>query len=323
MVRKTCRRHIAVALLSVAILGCEAPLVLNKVEKQRALPTQRSDLLQSVAATDSTLVAVGSRGVVATSKDQGETWRRTVLDGKPFLMTVTTCPDGSFVALDYGKAVWFGDPSGSEWHKKDIATYETVQTLTCDANGGLWVVGSFSSIIHSADGGDSWTESFLDEDLHFTSIQFVNEQTAFMTGEFGVVARSTDAGQTWEMLEPLPDEFYPQDALFVDENTGWVVGLTGTIMATRDGGASWAQQSSGTSVPLYNIARNGSKLYVVGGNGLTLKSNLDEATGNGPWSSIQHNAPIRFYLRGVAAVGDDRLLVAGGAGALFVIPTGS
>ena len=81
------------------LFGCEAPLVLDKVEQQRAMPTQRSDLLQAVAANDSTLVAVGSRGVIATSQDQGETWNRQVLESKPFLMTVTTCPDNSFVAV--------------------------------------------------------------------------------------------------------------------------------------------------------------------------------------------------------------------------------
>ena len=310
------------ALLLVVLLGCEAPLVLDHVENQIAQATRRSDLLQAAATNPNALVVVGSRGAVVTSIDRGKTWQRQELEGKPFLMAVTTCPDGSFVALDYGRMLWFGNAEAAEWHSQPIATSETVQTVSCDPQGNLWVVGSFSTILHSTDRGQTWSESSLDEDLHFTSIQFVDENTAFLTGEFGVVVRSTDGGETWERLQPLPDEFYPQDAYFYDRNIGWVVGLAGTIMVTNDGGTSWVRQDTGTTAPLYKITRNGSNLYVVGGNGTVLQSKLaSDNPGKNNWSNVQHQAPIRFYLRGVAPVGDKHLLVAGGAGALFVIPT--
>lgn len=314
--------RLSCAMLLICLLGCEAPLVLDGVETQNSKPTQRSDLLQAAATNNKVLVAVGNQGVVVTSADRGETWHRQVLEGNPFLMALSTCPDGSFVALDYGKKLWFGDAEAREWRSQEISTFETVQTLSCDPRGNLWVVGSFSSILHSTDRGVTWTESSLDEDLHFTSIQFVDENIAFLTGEFGVVARSIDGGQTWEQLQPLPDEFYPQDAFFHDQNVGWVVGLAGTILLTTDGGTSWTQQDTGTSTPLYGITKNGSKLYVVGGNGTVLQSIVNsENPGKNNWSAVDHQAPIRFYLRGAAPVGDTHLLVAGGAGALFVIPT--
>ncbi len=316
-------RYLSVMLM-ICLIGCEAPLVLDRVNSQNAKPTQRADLLQAAAALQHTLVAVGSGGAVITSTDRGENWERQVLDGKPFLMALTTCPDESFVALDYAKMLWFSDAEGKAWHSQPIETIETVQTLSCDPRGNLWVVGSFSSILHSTDRGVTWTESSLDEDLHFTSIQFIDDDTAFLTGEFGVVAKSIDGGQTWEQLQPLPDDFYPQDAFFADQHVGWVVGLAGTIMITTDGGASWQLQDSGTSAPLYSITKNGSKLYVVGGNGTVLQSLVNSRNpGKNSWSAVDHQAPIRFYLRGAVPVGDTHLLVAGGAGALFVIPTDS
>jgi photosystem II stability/assembly factor-like uncharacterized protein len=313
---------IVCAVLLAFLLGCEAPLVLDRVENQTAQPTRRSDLFQAAASNSDALVVVGSRGAVITSNDRGETWQRQVLEGKPFLMAVTTCPDGSFVALDYGRVLWFSDVRATEWHSRPISTFETVQTLSCDPRGNLWVVGSFSTILHSTDRGQTWTESSLDDDLHFTSIQFVDEDTVFLTGEFGVVVRSTDGGESWERLEPLADEFYPQDAYFHDRDVGWVIGLAGTIMVTTDGGTSWGRQDTGTTAPLYKITKNGDKLYVVGGNGTVLRSTLAGVKlGKNNWTEVQHQAPIRFYLRGVAPVGDTHLLVAGGAGALFVIPT--
>ena len=314
-------RYACGALLTF-LLGCEAPLVLDRVEEQFARPTQRTDLLQAVAASGDTLVAVGNQGAVILSRDRGASWERQVLEGKPFLMAITTCPDGSFLALDYGKNVWIADPDAANWHNKPIETYETVQTLACDPNGNFWVAGSFSTVMKSTDQGDTWSETSLDEDLYFTSIQFLDENTVLMTGEFGVVVRSDDGGDNWEYLEPLPDEFYPQDAHFISADVGWAVGLAGTVMVTIDGGNSWERQDTGTSAPLYNIAKNGSKLYAVGGNGTILKSELSDVDpGSNSWSAVEHRERIRFYLRGAAPVGDSHLLVAGGAGALFLIPT--
>ena len=65
----------------------------------------------------------------------------------------------------------------------------------------------------------------MDEDMHFTSIQFIDDKVGFMTGEFGDVVRTQDGGATWEFLQPLPDEFYPQAAHFENQDTGWIVGL--------------------------------------------------------------------------------------------------
>jgi photosystem II stability/assembly factor-like uncharacterized protein len=324
MDNKVSSARIACAVLSVALLGCEAPLVLDRVEDQASRPTQRSDLLQAVAVSGDTLIAVGSRGAVIVSNDDGGSWRRQELEGKPFLLAATTCPDGSFVLLDYDKKLWFSDAAASEWQSRPIETYETVQALTCDPAGNLWVTGSFSTVLNSTDGGVTWTESSLDEDLHFTSIQFIDTDTAIMTGEFGVVVRSTDGGGTWDYLEPLPDEFYPQDAYFISADVGWVVGLAGTVMVTTDGGASWIRQDTGTTAPLYHLAKNGGKLYAVGGNGTILKSTIAaDGLGNDPWLAVEHGVAIRFYLRGAVPVGDTHLLVTGGAGALFVIPTGA
>ena len=208
------------------------------------------------------------------------------------------------------------DQAGANWQPAAMDTYETPQALTCDPRGRVWVVGSFSTILRSDDLGETWSETSMDEDLHYTSIQFVDENHGFMTGEFGVIVRTTDGGETWENLEPLADEFYPQAAFFKDTQQGWIAGLNGTILATVDGGATWSPQTTGTTAPLYAIAKNGAGLFAVGAFGTVLKSAPD-----GSWSRIDHGKPIRFYLRGILPLDDHRILTAGGAGAVFLIDT--
>ena len=312
-IRRTPSGIVAVA-TTMMLAGCEAPLVLDHVEAQRDATTQRFDLFQATAANDDTIVVVGNAGVVVTSRDGGASWTRRQIPGAPFLLDVTTCPGGEFVALAAERQVWLGNSTGDDWRAAPIDTFEAVQAITCDPRGDLWVVGSFSTIWRSTDNGENWDESSMDEDMHFTSIQFVDADTGFMTGEFGDIVRTQDGGETWEFLAALPNEFYPQAAWFRDARTGWVAGLNGTIWKTEDGGENWVTQPTGTSAPLYGIAANGSGLYAVGGFGTVLASDR-----SGAWSPVDHGQPIRFYLRGILSLDDQRILAVGGAGALFVI----
>lgn len=311
------RRSLAATIAAtLALAGCEAPLVLDHVEDQRGATTQRYDLFQATATNGEALVVVGNGGAVLTSGDDGATWERQQLPGAPFLLDVETCPDQQFVALAAERQVWFGDAAGQHWRSAQIDTFEAVQAITCDPRGTIWVVGSFSTIWRSDDGAESWAETSMDEDMHLTTIQFVDAQHGFMTGEFGEIVRTQDGGETWEYLASLPDEFYPQAAHFRDVQTGWVAGLNGTIWSTVDGGETWTAQSTGTTAPLYGIAANGAGLFAVGGFGTVLAANPD-----GDWSRIDHGKPIRFYLRGILSLEDHRILAVGGAGALFVIET--
>ena len=307
-------KRLITGLLAMLLAGCEAPLVLDGVEQERERTARRSDRFQQAAANGDTLVVVGNMGVVATSTDRGKSWGREVLPGKPALIDVVVCPDGTFLALDYQRKIWVRDGSGeTSWRGVPVQSEDPPQAMTCDAEGRVWVVGGFSSILHTADLGQTWSSNSLQEDLHFTSVQFVDSSIAYLTGEFGVVVRSSDGGQTWQNLSPLPDEFYPQDAYFQDARTGWVVGLNGTIFRTTDGARTWQRQSVGTDAPLYSIAARDGQLFIVGGNGVVIR-------GDGRrWALIDHGRPIRFYLRGIVPLQDGKLLVAGGAGALYLV----
>ncbi len=310
---------VCIVLAVCFLAGCEAPLVLDGVEQEKDKAVRRSDSFLSMASNNSSLVVVGNRGATVISADGGQTWQRKNIPSKPFLMDVDACPDNSFVALDYQANVWLLKETGAEWVRKDMGSTETPQAIACDLKGRIWVVGSFSSINLSDDSGETWSESSLDEDLHFTTVQFLDESNGLLLGEFGVVAKTIDGGESWEMLDPIPDEFYPHDAWFKSVQQGWVVGLNGTVYYTGDAGGSWQSQETGTSDPIYRIAANGNSLYAVGGNGLVLSCEgcIDQGA-SAKWQKVEHGLPIRFYLRGVVPF-DDKLWIAGGAGALHEV----
>lgn len=304
-------------LLAVIVLSaCEAPLVLDGVERMRANPVHRMDRYQSAASHENNVVVVGNQGVILNSADGGNSWQRNVLENWPALIDVTSCADGTFAALAYDQKVFVSTDGGASWVPKSLNdTTETPQSITCSPNGTLWVVGSFTFIWSSPDKGDSWTETSRDEDAILTTVQFFDDNNGIITGEFGTALLTKDGGKNWEQLPPIPDEFYPQEAYFNNPSEGWLIGLGGTILNTSDGGNSWQEQPSGTQASLFGIERVGGQMFAVGGEGTMLAYN------NGEWQPVNHGKPIRLYLRAIEAMDNKRCLVGGIGGSLHVIDT--
>jgi len=301
-------------LIAICLSACEAPLDLSGVEQELAKPVHRYDQLQAAAHKEQQFVVVGSAGAVLVSTDNAENWQRQELPGRPSLIDVALCADGSYVALDTARQVWVSDENAGNWQPHPIETAEAVMALTCDPDNRYWVVGSFTTILSSEDGGESWDEMSYDEDAQLTAIQFVDADTAYITGEFGMVLKSVDAGVTWERVADIPGDFYPQAAYFMDTDRGWVVGLNGAIMHTADGGESWQVEGSGVSVPLYGITGVDETLYAVGENGIVLNYQA------GRWETLPQEHNVLSYLRAVSC-NDGRLLVAGGNGVLLPMAT--
>lgn len=301
-------------LSAVFLIGCEAPPDLSRVDRERARTVKRFDQFQGLARAGEVIVAVGARGLVVSSVDGGEHWRRQELRIKdaiitPTLIGVTACPDGRFVALDAGRRIRTSADAARTWTATALPTHENPMAITCDPLGRIWVVASFSTILQSANGGESWSQTSFDDDLIFTTIQFLDAKQGVITGEFGAVLTTLDGGASWNRDHVIANEFYPQGAYFATLDEGWVAGLHGAILHTLDGGAHWTHEATGVGVPLYGFVAAGKRLYALGGFGTVVRR-----AGN-DWRSISQRAG-RAYLRGGLILDDGRLLVAGGAGTL-------
>ena len=292
--------------------GCEAPLVLDEVEKTGQSPIRRTDNFQAVGSSGQNVVAVGASGVILTSGDSGVTWQRQEIPSWPSFLDITSCSNGLFAALAFEGEVWLSTDGGRVWNQSRLATEEAPQGIQCDPAGNLWVVGSFSTVSISRDGGATWEVSSRDEDVIYTDIQFFDEQTAYIAGEFGSLLKTRDAGATWELMPPMPDEFYPQSMYFEDQDKGWIAGLGGVVLETTNGGQSWQIQATGSLVTLYTLAKSNGHVFVVGGEGTIF---LYEG---GKWVPVDHGQPFRLYLRGIQPLPDHRLIVSGPGGVLHV-----
>ncbi len=314
-----CEIRLLLALFAplIVLTGCEAPLVLDGVERVQQQPLRRTDRYQAAARIAHDVVVVGNQGVLLHSPDLGASWQRHELAGWPALIDIAACPDGRFVALAFEQKIYVST-DGDNWDERPLPTAETPQAVTCAPNDTIWVVGSFTSIWGSTDNGQNWTATELGEDTILTTVQFIDAQRGVITGEYGTHLRTEDGGATWESMPSLPNEFYPQDAYFADVDEGWVVGLGGTVLHTTDAGQQWRSESTDTLVSLYGLERLGDRYYLVGGEGTMLVHRQD-----GSWRKVEHGAPVRLYLRDVLALDERRLLIVGVAGALHVVTPGA
>jgi len=72
---------------------------------------------------------------------------------------------------------------------------------------------------------------------HLYSVRFQNSDTAWVTGDAGVILTTQNGGVTW-MRQNSGTARRLWSVYFMDANTGWAVGDRGTIVKTTTGGKS-------------------------------------------------------------------------------------
>jgi photosystem II stability/assembly factor-like uncharacterized protein len=309
----TIGRQLFLLTLLFVLVGCEAPLVLDEVEKSHQTFARRTDTFLAVDANAENIVVVGSHGLVLNSNDDGKSWQRQELAEWPALIDVAACSNGSLAILSFEGDVWVSENKGESWEARKLDTEESPQAIACDSSNRLWVVGAFATILHSKDMAQSWEVFTADEDIILNSIQFINDNEIFVSGEFGTLMKSNDAGATWKTLASIKEEFYPQDLYFEDSQNGWVIGLVGAIFHTKDGGRSWYKQESNTLVSLFRMQKAGGYLFAVGGEGKII------ALVNNEWQEIDHGKNIRLYIGSIESLNNNRIIVTGPVGTLHIL----
>ncbi len=306
-------RFLIFVIACASISACEAPLELDGVEREKAQVMTRYDLFQAVAHHGSRVVVISSTGAAIVSEDNGQTWQRHNLEGRPSLIDITACASGDLYALDSQKRVWQLAAGEAAWSSSQLDTPEDTLSIHCAPGERLWVSASFATLYWRDLSSPEWQEWSLYDDLQITNVRFVDEVNGFAVGEFGTVIATTDGGTTWEQRTPVPNDFYPMASDFVDTATGWIGGLDGVIWMTADGGRTWDRQQSITSAPIYNIKATNDGVFAVGESAKLVEYK------DGQWQYIEGAPEVLAFLRGLDLLADGSLLVAGGGGTLASI----
>ena len=236
-------------------------------------PLAPSSLLLDVAARDGLVVAVGERGHVLVSTDQGQSWRQADVATRALLTGVFMHDARLGWAVGHDEVIVRTRDGGLTWERVHYAPEHEKPLLDvwfADARTGL-AVGAYGGLLATSDGGETWTPRTVhgEDDFHLNQIAAAADGTLFLAGEAGHLYRSDDKGATWQ---PLPSPYAGSFFGLLPRPDGSLLafGLRGHLYRSQDGGRSWTPIGTGTEETLTTALDLGSGRFVVGGMGGTL-----------------------------------------------------
>ena len=178
--------------------------------------------------------AVGDRSILSSTTDGGKTWRARKV--------------GMEADLSGGESLAAADP----------VFYDVKFT---DVQHG-WIVGEFGKIMHTEDGGETWSEQekslmegtgifdLLDLPTLY-GVHMTSAQEGAAAGIEGHIARTRDGGQRWafDTVEAEPPVIDPLFRVVeLADGSGWAGGAAGEVVRREPGETTWKRAKLGQDV---------------------------------------------------------------------------
>ena len=305
-------------------------------------PLAYRSLLIGIAAAGERLVAVGERGHVLLSDDQGRTWvQADSVPTQALLTGVCFIDPRRGIVVGHDEVILITQDAGRTWKRTHYApqAQQPLLDVACNPGGHAIAVGAYSAYLVSEDGGANWAEpKFAARPLptlptavapsrssaaksgaalapdaitggyHLNRIVAASPSRLYIAAEAGHLYRSDDGGGSWvELPSPYQGSFFGVLPLAGDALLAY--GLRGNLFGSQDAGRSWRRIETGTVAMLDGAATLGdAAVAVVGLSGVVLVSH------DGGQSFALQQQDDRKGLSATLAPSADTLVTAGEAG---------
>lgn len=277
-------------------------------------------LLIDVTHAGKRLVAVGDRGHILFSDDQGNTWTQARVPTRQLLTAVFFLDDKRGWAVGHDAQILASNDGGATWSKQfeDLSREAPLLDVTFLDAQHAFSVGAYGALLETRDGGQHWQDvaERLDnpDQLHLNGIAVVKDAGLFIVGEQGGMFRSTDDGQTWVNVDsPYEGSLFGVIGT-AKPNTLLAYGLRGNLFRSTDFGDSWqpivlkaARGNLEFGLASATLLDDGS-LVLVGNGGSVLRS-IDDGQ-----SFSVYNRADRIALAGVSGLANGGLVLVGQGG---------
>jgi photosystem II stability/assembly factor-like uncharacterized protein len=277
----------------------------------------------AVARAGQRIVAVGDRGVVLLSDDNGVTFRQSAgVPTRAMLTSVSFAEDGrTGWAVGHLGVILVTRNAGDTWHlqRDDLVNDQPLFATSFTSATDGFAAGLWSLLVRTQDGGKSWETVNLaaatggkagGSGPNLFSIVRSVKGTLLIASEQGVVFRSTDNGANWTAVQTgNAGTFWACQSL--RSGTLLAAGLGGKVYRSTDDGVSWQPVAVATRSSITALAQLPSDRVVgVGADGAMLVSHDDGVTFQAT------HLRERTELTAVLANGRDTAIVFSSAGPL-------
>lgn len=338
---------LALPLIQPAALAAPLAPVLER-PAQHAVRPERSVLID-VARAGNRLVAVGERGIIVFSDDNGETWKQANTPVAATLVALTFVDEHQGWAVGHSGVVLHSSDGGANWTLQldgnraaqlilDAARgTESAKAARLEKLGALfvgdgpdkpfldvvfidaghgWIVGAYGLIFRTDDGGRHW-RPWLDrvenpDGMHIYALRYdpgSEGKRIYLAGEQGYFARSDDGGGHFKQIT-TPYEGSYFDLAVLPDGELLLGGLRGNLWRSSDAGQHFKQVQTPAAVS-WNMVRPiaGGRVVLFNQAGEAYELDKEGA------SPRRLSMPAGLPLTGLAATADQHYVTVGLGGA--------
>lgn len=201
---------------------------------------QRSSFFSSVIFLNENLGWVCSNPGLMKTTNGGITWERRL--DKEYISKIYFFDDKVGFIIKAGKLMNTSD-GGDSWMLNTCIDVKSLIYNQFARGNNIWLYDSDNKrIFYSSDKGKTIKDTLFSPFGDITKIFFLNGKIGWIVNYMGRIAKTTDAGNTWEILPSISRtgwQIFVSAIYFLNDNLGWI-SITGTqILRTYDGGKSW------------------------------------------------------------------------------------
>jgi len=223
------------------------------------------------------IVAVGDRGYIVISDDEGRTWRRARSPAAPLLTAVEFLDAKTGWAVGHDSIILATTDGGENWVQQFAAPAEQrplLDVIFVSRETG-YAIGAYSAFYETGDGGKSWNpRKVTSEDRHLNAFVRLPEGRLVILGEAGTILVSPDDGKTWSAVaSPYKGSLF--GGLVAGDGALVAFGLRGHIFRSTDAAKTWMPVDNTSTATLMGGSILPDGALVIAGNGGTVLVSRD------------------------------------------------
>lgn len=322
--------------LALALLFCASLCTAQDYQFQPAVAMRdvASKTLTAITRAGTRLVAVGERGLIIVSDNDGASWTQAP---SPISATLTAVhfptPDlgwavghaGTILHSRDGGATWSlqfdGNAANRQW-----AALATRQRIALEAQvAALRETGDPDGELADLE-YDLEDAVFNEEDAQLAiatgpadpmlDVLFTSATEGWAVGAYGMIYQTKNAGADWQLAAQRldnPDRYHFYGLAQDDAGNIYLCGEAGLLYHSDDGGDTWIRHEDVYIGSLFGLAAHDAHVYTFG-----LRGNIFHSDDGGmSWSAV-HN-PTQFSLYGGGTLDDGSVVLVGAGGGVVTI----